>query len=198
MRNQIETTYNVQLENRNRQTVFFRVILVFPIFIFMASLSAMAKNQDWTNSTYGILVIPVMLTLLFRGVYPSWLLSFNKSIFALGNRAWVYLALLTDEYPSLEDNQVVTFVFPEIDGGKKLHRALPLIKWLLAIPLYIVGLVYALYGIFLIFLAWIGILSTGKLSSSYAEGISSISAYWNRVYGYAILLVTDEYPSFSL
>jgi len=68
----------------------------------------------------------------------------------------------------------------------------------LAIPLYIVGLVYALYGIFLIFLAWIGILSTGKLSSSYAEGISSISAYWNRVYGYAILLVTDEYPSFSL
>ena len=100
MSNQIETTYNVQLENRNRQTVFFRVILVFPIFIFMASLSAMANNQDWRNSTYGILVIPVMLTLLFRGVYPSWLLSFNKSIFALSNRAWVYLALLTDEYPS--------------------------------------------------------------------------------------------------
>ena len=198
MSNHIETTYKVHLDNRNRKTVLFRAILVVPIFIFMASLSAMANSRDWSNLTYGILVIPVMLTLLVRGVYPSWLLAFNKAVFALGNRAWAYLSLLTDEYPSLEESDVVTFRFPEIDGGKSLNRWLPLVKWLLAIPLYIVGLVYAIYGILLILLAWIGILTTGNMASSYAEGISSISAYWNRVYGYAILLITDEYPPFSL
>ena len=31
-----------------------------------------------------------------------------------------------------------------------------------------------------------------------AEEVIKVIAYWNRLYGYALLLVTDEYPSFSL
>jgi hypothetical protein len=87
---------------------------------------------------------------------------------------------------------------PEIDGGKNLSRGLPLVKWLLAIPLYIVGVVYAIYGFIMLVLGWLNILFTGTMSSGSADAIVRVTQFWNRIYGYAVLLVTDEYPSFSL
>jgi hypothetical protein len=143
-------------------------------------------------------ILPVVLALLFRGVYPSYALSFNKAIFGLVNRVWAYVALLTDEYPSIEDSGVVRITYPEIEGGKNLSRGLPLVKWLLAIPLYIVGVVYAIYGFIMLVLGWLNILFTGTMSSGSADAIVRVTQFWNRIYGYAVILVTDEYPSFSL
>ena len=148
--------------------------------------------------TYGLLVLPVILALLFRGVYPSYVLVFNKALFGLGNRVWAYVSLLTDSYPSIEESEVVRITYPEIDGGKTLSRGLPLIKWFLAIPLYIVGLVYVIYGLIMLAIAWFSILFTGSMPQSSADVIVRVNQYWNRLYGYAIILVTDEYPSFSL
>jgi hypothetical protein len=148
--------------------------------------------------TYGLLVLPVVLALLFRGVYPSYVLAFNKALFGLVNRVWVYIALLTDEYPSIEDSNVVQITYPEVDGGKSLSRGLPLIKWLFAIPLYIVGVVYSIYGFIMLIVAWFSILFTGSMPESSADVIARVTQYWNRIYGYAVILVTDEYPSFSL
>jgi hypothetical protein len=125
-------------------------------------------------------------------------LSFNKALFSLVNRVWAYIALLTDEYPSIEDSGVVRITYPEIDGGKTLSRGLPLVKWLLAIPLYIVGIVYSIYGFIMLVLAWINIILTGTMSETSADVIVRVSQFWNRIYGYAVILVTDEYPSFSL
>ena len=88
--------------------------------------------------------------------------------------------------------------FPEIDGGAKLNRYLPLVKWLLAVPLYIVGFVYVIYGLVVLLFAWFTILFTGKMPASSADVLLGVTQFWNRVYGYAFLLVTDEYPSFSL
>ena len=148
--------------------------------------------------TYGLVILPVVLALLFRGVYPSYVLSFNKAVFGLVNRIWAYIALLTDEYPSIEDSGVVRITYPEVDGGKSLNRGLPLVKWLLAIPLYIVGFVYAIYGFIMLILAWLNIIFTGTMSASSADAIVRVTQFWNRIYGYAVILVTDEYPSFSL
>jgi hypothetical protein len=108
-----------------------------------------------------------------------------------------YLLLLTDEYPSIEENDVVSVTFPEVDA-KALNRWLPLIKLFLAIPLYIVGIVYIVYAAFLTLFAWFSILFTGNFPEFCAEGIVGVIAFWNRVTGYALLLVTDEYPTFSL
>jgi hypothetical protein len=198
MSNQIETSFQVQLENRDRATAFARIVIAFPVIIFVSSFSIETFFSDNPMQTYGLLVLPVVLALLFRGVYPSYVLTFNKALFGLVNRVWVYIALLTDEYPSIEDSNVVQITYPEVDGGKSLSRGLPLIKWLFAIPLYIVGVVYSIYGFIMLIVAWFSILFTGTMPESSADIIARVTQYWNRIYGYAVILVTDEYPSFSL
>jgi hypothetical protein len=198
MSNQIETSFQVQLDNRDRATAFARLILVFPVFIFLSSFSIETFFNENMLQTYGLVILPVVLALLFRGVYPSYVLSFNKAVFGLVNRIWAYVALLTDEYPSIEDSGVVRITYPEVDGGKSLSRGLPLVKWLLAIPLYIVGVVYAIYGFIMLVLGWLNILFTGTMSAGSADAIVRVTQFWNRIYGYAVLLMTDEYPSFSL
>ena len=198
MSNQIETTFQVQLENRDRATAFARIVIAFPVIIFVSSFSIETFFSDNPMQTYGLLVLPVVLALLFRGVYPSYVLTFNKALFGLVNRVWAYIALLTDEYPSIEDSNVVQITYPEVDGGKSLSRGLPLIKWLFAIPLYIVGVVYSIYGFIMLIVTWFSILFTGSMPESSADAIARVTQYWNRIYGYAVILVTDEYPSFSL
>ena len=198
MSNHIETSFQVQLDNRDRATAFARLILVFPVFLFLSSFSIETFFNENMLQTYGLVILPVVLALLFRGVYPSYVLSFNKAVFGLVNRIWAYVALLTDEYPSIEDSGVVRITYPEVDGGKSLSRGLPLVKWLLAIPLYIVGFVYAIYGLIMLVLAWLNIIFTGTMSAASADAIVRVTQFWNRIYGYAVLLMTDEYPSFSL
>jgi hypothetical protein len=146
----------------------------------------------------GVLVIPVVLSLLFRNVYPSYVLAFNKALLELSNRVVAYLLVLTDEYPSIEANQKIRLLYPEIDGGKKLSPWKPLVKWFLAIPLFVLGLIYAIYGLALTFVSWISVVRNGTYPEDKAEEVIKVIAYWNRLYGYALLLVTDEYPSFSL
>lgn len=196
MSNQIETQIDVTLTERNRLTALFRIILVVPMAIFVASFA-----PNWSNNTdswtVGVLILPVALAILFRQVYPTYLLAFNEALLALQTRVDAYVLLLTDEYPSIEDNDVVSVTFPEVDA-KALNRWLPLIKWFLAIPLYLVGIAYIIYSAFLTLFAWFSILFTGNYPEFCAEGVVGTIAYWNRVVGYALVLVTDEYPSFSL
>ena len=200
MSNQIETQIDVTLTDRNRVTALFRLVLVVPIAIFVASfapLIADSESSDLNALFTGFLALPVVLALVFRQVYPSYLLAFNEALLSLQTRVNAYVFLLTDEYPSIEENEVVSVTFPEVDA-KALNRYLPLVKWLLAIPLYIVGIAYIVYGAFLTLFAWFSILFTGNFPEFCAEGIVGVMAYWNRVTGYALLLVTDEYPTFSL
>ena len=135
MSNQVETIIQVQLTNRDKKTVFFRGFLAFPVIAFIASFSQ-GTDAAWAS---GLIVLPLVLTLLVRGVYPSYLLSFNHSVLELNARLSSYVLLLTDDYPSIERNPNVAILLPNIEGGKKLSRGLPLIKWFLAIPLVIVG-----------------------------------------------------------
>jgi Mn2+/Fe2+ NRAMP family transporter len=196
MSNQIETQVDVTLTERNRLTALFRIILVVPMAIFVASFA-----PNWSNNseswTVGLLILPVALALVFRQIYPSYLLAFNEALLSLQTRVDAYVLLLTDEYPSIEENDVVSVTFPEVDA-KALNRWLPLIKWFLAIPLYLVGIAYIIYAAFLTLFAWFSILFTGNYPEFCAEGVVGTIAYWNRVVGYALVLVTDEYPSFSL
>ena len=196
MSNQIETQIDVSLTERNRITALFRIILVVPMAIFVASFATQAEFQQSSWAT-GFLVVPVALSIIFRQAYPSYLLAFNEAFIALSTRVDAYLLVLTDEYPSLEENDVVSVTFPEVDP-KALNRYLPLVKWLLALPLYVVGVVYAIYAFFLTIFAWVNVVLTGNYPEWCAEGVVGIIAYWNRIAGYAFLLVTDEYPTFSL
>jgi hypothetical protein len=199
MSNQIETQIDVSLTERNRLTALFRLVLVVPMAIFIASFvpSADLSSDDASYFMVGLISLPVALAIVFRKIYPSYVLSFNEALLSLQTRVDAYVLLLTDEYPSIEENDVVSVTFPEVDA-KALNRWLPLIKWFIAIPLYLVGIFYAIYAAFLTLFGWISILFTGNYPEKCAEGIVGTIAYWNRVVGYALLLVTDEYPTFSL
>jgi hypothetical protein len=199
MSNQIETQIDVSLTERNRLTALFRLVLVVPMAIFIASFvpSADLSSDDASYFMVGLISLPVALAIVFRQIYPSYVLSFNEALLTLQTRVDAYVLLLTDEYPSIEENDVVSVTFPEVDA-KALNRWLPLIKWFIAIPLYLVGIFYAIYAAFLTLFGWISILFTGNYPEKCAEGIVGTIAYWNRVVGYALLLVTDEYPTFSL
>jgi len=198
MSNQIETQIDVSLTERNRLTAFFRLILVVPAFIFISSFAPTASfSDDGSAILAGLLALPAALAIVVRQVYPSYVLAFNEAVLSLQTRVDAYLLLLSDQYPSIEENDVVSVTFPEVDA-KQLNRWLPLVKWLLALPLYLVGIVYFIYAALLTLLGWFSILFTGNYPEVCAEGVVGTIAYWNRVAGYAFLLVTDEYPTFSL
>jgi Mn2+/Fe2+ NRAMP family transporter len=198
MSNQIETQVDVSLTERNRLTAFFRIILVVPAFIFVSSFSpATAFSDEGVGILAGLLALPAALAIVVRQKYPSYVLVFNEALLSLQTRVDAYLLLLTDEYPSIEENDVVSVTFPEVDA-KLLNRWLPLVKWVLALPLYLVGIVYLIYAAVLTVIAWFSVLFTGNYPEFCAEGVVGTIAYWNRVVGYAFLLVTDEYPTFSL
>ena len=198
MSQQIETQIDVTLTERTRMSALFRIILVVPMAIFVASFAP--TDLSTSNSNYlsvGFLILPTALAIVVRQIYPTYLLAFNEALLSLQTRVDAYLLLLTDEYPSIEENDVVSVTFPEVDA-KALNRWLPLIKWFLAIPLYVVGIFYIVYLSLLTLAGWFSVLFTGNYPEKCAEGVVGTIAYWNRVIGYAFLMVTDEYPSFSL
>ena len=195
MANQIETNIEIQIENRNRKTVFFRLLLSAPLFLFIYLLQQFSSSND-ANTL--VLALPVAAAIIVRNVYPSWLLSFNHAVMEFGTRVAAYVLLLTDEYPTFERNPKVAVLFPDVEGGKKLNRWLPLVKWFLAIPLYIVGLIYSVFAFLALILAWALTSLSGTYPAWAGELTLNTIRFWNRVYGYAVALVTDEYPSFSL
>ena len=200
MANQVTTIVKIKHKDRNRKTVFFRGILAFPVILFVATFTqaTFAENDNWGFGTAGVIVIPALLAIVFRGKYPSYVLTFNHALIEISTRLAAYMLILNDKYPSIEANPKVAVLFPDVEGGKKLNRALPLVKWFLAIPHYIVGAVYLVISLVVTVIAWVQTSITGKYPEWAGEIVLGTISYWNRVQGYMLLLVTDKYPSFRL
>jgi TRAP-type mannitol/chloroaromatic compound transport system permease small subunit len=194
MSNQIETIIEYQLDNRHKKTVFWRGVLVVPVVAFLSAFTEMA-HWGWTS---GFLVVPTILALVFRGVYPSYVLSFNHALIELQTRVTAYVLLLTDDYPSIERNPKVAVLLPDVEGGAKLGRILQIFKVIFAIPLIIVGIIYSIAAAFVTVAAWIHTWSTGRYPEWALGIVLGTIQFWNRVTGYALLMVTDEYPRFTL
>ena len=71
-------------------------------------------------------------------------------------------------------------------------------KWLLAIPHYVVLLVLGLGALVVWIIAWFAILFTGSYPRSLFDYMVGVGRWGLRVQAYAFLLVTDRYPPFSL
>ncbi len=200
MSNQVTTSVKIAHTARNRKTVFWRGILAMPAFIFLTSFSAStwSEGSDSGIGAAGVVFLPTILALLFRKKYPSFILTFSHAILELGTRVFAYIFLLNDDYPSIERNPNVAVIFPDVEGGARLKRGMPLVKWFLAIPHYIVGSIYIALSAFVTVIAWVQTSATGKYPVWAGEIVLGTFAYWNRVQGYMLLLVTDEYPTFRL
>jgi hypothetical protein len=207
---QVNTSYPVQFDvdypdrDLNRLTTFFRIIVAIPIVIVAASLEAgggdYAGNHGWSfaGGTAGLLFFAPLLMIVFRQKYPRWWYDWNLELMRFSNRIGVYLALMDDTYPSTDEHQSVRLDFPYPDARDGLNRWLPLVKWLLAIPHYIVLVFLWLAAIVCVIFAWFAILFTGRYPRGLFDFVLGVIRWGNRVVGYAFTLVTDEYPPFRL
>jgi uncharacterized protein DUF4389 len=139
-----------------------------------------------------------MLMILFRQKYPRWWFDFARELTRFEYRVGAYLALLTDKYPSTDEEQSVHLEVDYPDVERDLNRWLPLVKWLLAIPHYIVLVVLTMLAIVAILIAWFAILFTGRYPRGLFNFVAGVGRWTLRVQAYAFLLVTDRYPPFSL
>ena len=203
------TSYPVQFDveypdrELNRLTTGFRIFMAIPIAIVLATLggesTAYAGDHWQAGATFGGLVtFTPLLLILFRQKYPRWWFDWNLELLRFQNRVGAYLALLNDQYPSTDEHQSVRLELPYPDAKQDLNRWLPLVKWLLAIPHVIVLAFLWLAAFFVIVFAWFAILFTGRYPRGLFEFVVGVGRWTNRVTAYAFVLVTDQYPPFSL
>ncbi len=187
----------------HRLTTAFRFLIAIPIVVVLTMLSGSTFN-DSDNSARNSLVIggaavfvPLVLMLVFRQKYPRWWFDWNLNLLRFSNRVTAYLALLDDRYPSTDEDQSVhlDFAYPE---ARQMNRWLPLVKWLLAIPHYVVLFFLGIAALVSIMVAWFAILFTGRYPRSLFEFVVGVMRWSNRVNAYAFTLVTDQYPPFRL
>lgn len=191
-------------DKRNRLTVFFRVILAIPVIVLLEMFvnSSSAYNGDSSTLAFvsigGFLFLPTLLLLLVRHRYPRWWFDFNVNLLAFTMRVMIYVYLLRDEYPSTEDRQALDLMVVYPDAKQDLSRGMPLVKWLLAIPHYIILGFLGIAVFFVTLIAWLAILFTGRYPRGLFDFTVGTLRWTTRVSAYAILLTTDRYPPFSL
>ena len=198
--------FSVEYPDRplNRVSSAFRIFTVIPIAIVLASIGGYSSGSYEASSEAstvviggtGLLFLPPLLMILFRRKYPRWWYDFNVELLRFQNRVGVYVALMDDRYPSTDEHQSVHLEVPYPDANR-LNRLLPLVKWLLAFPHYVVlyFLQIALFVVLVINLFIV--LFTGRWNESMRDFCVGVARWHTRVYGY-VFLITNKYPPFSL
>lgn len=151
----------------------------------------------WGYGSGAIVFLPLVLMILFRQKYPKWWFDWNVALVKFGTRVEAYLGLLTDEYPSTDEEQTVHIEIQYPDVTKDLNRGLPLVKWFLAIPHYIVLALLSIVAIVCVVIAWFAILFTGRYPRGLFDFVVGVARWCLRVAAYAFLLTTDRYPPFA-
>jgi hypothetical protein len=204
---QYPVQFSVEYPDRelDRLTTAFRIIVAIPILIVLGAIGG--GWGDWGGSGNGawfaaggagVLFFPTLLMIVFRQKYPRWWYDWNLELLRFQNRVGVYLGLLDDHYPSTDERQSVSLEFPYPDAKQGLNRWLPLVKWFLAIPHYVVLVFLGLAAIVCVIIAWFAILFTGRYPRGLFDFVVGVMRWGNRVVGYAWILVTDQYPPFRL
>jgi hypothetical protein len=187
----------------NRLTSAFRIFVAVPILIVLGTVagSTFASSREGAvavSGAGGLLFLGPLLMIVFRRKYPRWWFDWNLELQRFSNRVVIYLALMDDRYPSTDEHQAVHLDYAYPDASRDLNRWLPLVKWLLAIPHFIVLVFLWIAGLIVVVLAWFAILFTGGYPRGMFRFVEGVLRWGQRVIAYAFLLVTDRYPPFSL
>ena len=205
------TTYPVQFSvdypdrSLNRLTTFFRLFVAIPILVVLGTVGGstwqwMSNGRTVTLAAGigGLLFFAPLLMILFRQKYPRWWFDWNLELQRFSNRVGVFVALMDDRYPATDDHQSVHLEYAYPDAARELNRWLPLIKWFLAIPHYVVLFFLQIGAFVAVVVAWFAILFTGTYPRGLFVFVEGVIRWHNRVVGYAFILITDEYPPFRL
>jgi Domain of unknown function (DUF4389) len=199
--------FSVEYPDRelNRLTTALRLIVAIPILIVAGSIGGheeafgAGRHAGTIGAGLGgLLFLAPLLMIVFRQKYPRWWFDWNLELLRFSNRIGVYLALMDDRYPSTDEQQAVALEFPYPDAKQGLNRWLPLVKWLLAIPHYILLVFLWIAAVVAVVIAWFAIIFTGHYPRGLFDFVLGVFRWTNRVVGYAFTLVTDQYPPFRL
>jgi len=192
----------------DRVSTFFRLIWAIPAFVLVTLISGtdmtiyVNKAGEQISQSGGGVVAGLfgatLLMILFRQRYPRWWFDFALELNRFSTRVSAYLLLLTDKYPSTVEKQTVHLDLTYPDAKKDLNRWLPLVKWFLAIPHYVVLMVLSIVAVLATIIAWFAILFTGRYPKDLFDFVVGVTRWGWRVTAYALLLTTDKYPPFSL
>ncbi|HEY3264920.1 MAG TPA: DUF4389 domain-containing protein [Actinomycetota bacterium] len=190
----------------DRVSTAFRIFMAIPILIVLGAVDG--GTWQWSSGrgggtavaagAGGVLFLAPLLLILFRQKYPRWWFDWNLELQRFSNRVGAYLVLMDDRYPSTDEQQSVHLDFAYPDVPRDLNRWLPLVKWLLAIPHWIVLFFLWIAAVVVVIVAWFAILFTGRYPRGMFDFVEGVLRWGNRVTAYAILLVTDQYPPFRL
>ncbi len=190
------TTYPARLwidypgRDLDRVSTFFRLVYAIPVLIVLALVA--------TGEAAGILFFPVLLMIVFRRKYPFWWFDWNLQLSRFHTRVWAYVFLMDDRYPSTDEEQYVHLELDQPDVERDLNRWLPLVKWLLAIPHFVVLAILGVGVLFAVLIAWFAILFAGRYPPGLFRFVEGVLRWSLRVEAYAFLLITDRYPPFRL
>jgi hypothetical protein len=185
-------------ERLDRLTTFFRMIWILPVAFVLSLVSVTGDGARSGGAVLGGLWVAIALMIAVRMLYPRWWFDFARELTRFGARVGAYFALLTDRFPSTVDEQSVHLEIDYPDVQRDLNRWLPLVKWILAIPHYVVLVLLIIGAIVAIVIAWFAILITGRYPRPLFDYVVGVGRWSLRVNAYAFLLVTDRYPPFSL
>ena len=176
----------------DRLSTGLRIFFVIPIGIVLSAITA--SSGAWG----AVLFLPALLMIVFRQKYPRWWFDFSLGVTRFGTRVTSYVALMSDTYPSTDEEQYVHLELDYPDVPRDLNRWLPLVKWFLVIPHLIVLAFLSIGAVFALIGAWFAILFTGRYPRGIFTYVEGVLRWWLRVEAYAFLLITDEYPPFQL
>jgi hypothetical protein len=187
----------------NRLTSAFRIFAAIPILIVLLSVSGSSfvwsrDSASAVSGAGGLLFFGPLLMILFRHKYPRWWFDWNVELQRFTSRVVVYLALMDDRYPSTDEQQAVHLDYVYPDAERDLNQWLPLVKWLLAIPHFIVLFFLWVAALVVVVLAWFAVLFTGRYPAGMFRFVEGVLRWDQRVIAYALVLTTDRYPPFSL
>jgi hypothetical protein len=184
----------------DRLTTLLRPVTIIPIAILLGLVSGPTAHagRDIVFESGGVVFAATALMLVFRRKYPRWWYDWNVALTEFGLRVAAYAALLRDEYPSTDEKQAVHVVLRYPDAPRELDRWLPLVKWVLAIPHYLVLALLCVGAVLAVLGAWLAILFTGSYPRRLFDYVVGVLRWWLRVAAYAFLLTTDRYPPFRL
>jgi hypothetical protein len=190
-------------EGLDRLTTAFRLIWILPIAVIVGLVGGGASGAGAPMfvafvGAGGVLFLPPLLMILFRQKYPRWWFDWNVELVRFSSRVGAYGGLLTDRYPATDEEQSIHVEIDYPDVERDLNRWLPLVKWLLAIPHIVVLFVLSIVAFFAVIVAWFAILFTGRYPRGLFDFVVGVTRWGLRVEAYAVLLVTDRYPPFSL
>ena len=214
----VDTAYPARLnidyqEKLSRVTTIFRVILVIPILIILGILTSGSESVIQTVNAAGEVVgdtvstgagivgslfLVTLLLILFRKRYPRWWFDFALALNRFSLRISAYLALITDRYPSTEDEQNIHLDLDYPNAQTDLKRGMPLVKWFLAIPHYVILFFLWIAVLFVVVISWFAIIFTGRDPRGLFDFVVGVMRWTWRVQAYALLLATDKYPPFEL